>query len=186
MISGLKYIDNYLSLEQEAELISKIDFSDWSNDLKRRTQHYGYKYDYTLKKITPSSYIGEIPDWLKSSGELLVNQKYFEELPDQVIVNEYQPGQGIARHVDCTTCFDHTIASISLNSACLMVFENFRTKEVKQLYLQPRSLLLLSGEARYDWMHSIAAQKSDTVGYDIFPRERRVSITFRNVLLYKE
>jgi alkylated DNA repair dioxygenase AlkB len=33
----------------------------------------------------------------------------------------------------------------------------------KFLYLPPRSLLVLSGEARYLWSHGIAARKSDMV-----------------------
>ena len=41
------------------------------------------------------------------------------------------------------------------------------------------SALVISGEARYDWLHQFRARKSDHG----IPRRRRVSLTFRNVLL---
>jgi len=40
----LKYIPNYLDCDRAKKLIEKIDRQSWSNDLKRRVQHYGYQY----------------------------------------------------------------------------------------------------------------------------------------------
>ena len=40
----LKYIPNYLDCDRAKKLIEKIDRQSWSNDLKRRVQHYGYPY----------------------------------------------------------------------------------------------------------------------------------------------
>ncbi|WP_231289239.1 hypothetical protein [Rickettsia bellii] len=39
----------------------------------------------------------------------LHKQNIFHEIPDQVIINEYMPGQGIAPHTDCIPCFSDTI-----------------------------------------------------------------------------
>jgi len=50
-IPGLKYIESYITKEEEHELLAKIDESQWLIDLKRRVQHYGYKYDYKSKKL---------------------------------------------------------------------------------------------------------------------------------------
>ena len=44
-------------------------------------------------------------------------------------------------------------------------------------------LLILSGEARYDWTHEIPAHKSDMINGARQPRTRRVSLTFRTVRL---
>jgi alkylated DNA repair dioxygenase AlkB len=44
-------------------------------------------------------------------------------------------------------------------------------------------LLILSGEARYDWTHEIPARKSDVINGARQPRTRRVSLTFRTVTL---
>lgn len=64
-----------------------------------------------------------------------------------------------------------------------MVFRQRRTGERRSLVLAPRSLLILSGEARYDWTHEIPARKSDVIEGMRQPRARRVSLTFRIVTL---
>lgn len=52
----------------------------------------------------------------------------------------------------------------------------------KQLYLPPRSLLILSGEARYKWSHGISQRKLDKVDGELLHRARRISLTFRQVI----
>jgi alkylated DNA repair dioxygenase AlkB len=47
--------------------------------------------------------------------------------------------------------------------------------------LEPRSLLILSSEARYEWTHEIPARKSDEVNGVKQPRARRISLTFRTL-----
>jgi alkylated DNA repair dioxygenase AlkB len=102
---------------------------------------------------------------------------------DQVIVNEYEPGQGIAPHVDCVPCFADTIASLTLGSSCVMEFTRLKTREKAALFLARRSLVVLSGEARYEWRHAIPGRKSDPHEGRVISRGRRLSLTFRNVLL---
>jgi alkylated DNA repair dioxygenase AlkB len=166
-INGLTYIPNYITTEQEQFLITQIDAQPWLNDLKRRIQQYGYKYDYTARKITADLKIGDVPNWLKVCDVMDC---------DQVIVNEYQQGQGITPHIDCIPCFTDTVCSLSLLSSCEMVFEHENTNEKHTIILEPRSLLILKDEARYKWKHSIPARKSNI-------KERRVSVTFRKVVL---
>ena len=181
MIDGLKYIP-FISEGEESSLIQIIDQQPWLTDLKRRTQHYGYKYDYTRKTIDSSLYLGPLPTWLDPYLDRLVERNIFTERPDQVIVNEYKVGQGISRHCDCVTCFKDTIASLSLASTCAMEFERISDGKTGSMLLGPRDLLVLTGEARYDWMHSIPARAGDQWGEKIFPRYRRISLTFRNVI----
>lgn len=107
----------------------------------------------------------------------------FPAVPDQVIVNEYEPGQGISAHIDCVPCFDGTIASLSLGSSCVMEFLNARTRGKREILLDERSLIVLSGEARYDWTHAIPGRKSDMINGQKMYRLRRASLTFRNVIL---
>lgn len=183
MINGLSYITNFISCLEQEFLISEIDKMPWSIALKRRTQHYGYEYNYTHKKIDNSSYVGEIPDFLNKYCHILTEKELFKETPNQVIINEYLPGQGISRHVDCVSCFKETVASLSLSSTCIMEFEQLYTHDKKYLLLEPLSLLVLSNEARYRWMHSIPARRDDNWDDMVFPRARRVSLTFRKVIL---
>ncbi len=182
-IEGLSYVPDFITADEERALLEAINQSPWLNDLKRRVQHYGYKYDYKARAVTNDAYLGELPDWIEPIAKRLSDQGIFQTAPDQAIVNEYEPGQGISAHVDCVPCFGETIASLSLGSSAMMQFQNARDGRKEELYLQERSLIVLSGAARYEWTHAIPGRKYDIVNGFKLERTRRVSITFRNMLL---
>jgi alkylated DNA repair dioxygenase AlkB len=58
-----------------------------------------------------------------------------------------------------------------------------RAETIHELLLQPRSLLVLRGPARYNWRHGIPRRHSDIIDGRRVPRGRRVSMTFRTVCL---
>jgi alkylated DNA repair dioxygenase AlkB len=99
--------------------------------------------------------------------------------PDQVIVNEYEPGQGIVAHIDCVPCFEDFIMTLSLGSACVMDLIHKETRETKPLHFASRAAVVFSGPSRYEWLHGIRQRKSD----DGVARARRVSLTYRRVKL---
>ena len=179
-ISGLVYRHDYITSVQEAELITTIDTQPWITDLKRRVQHYGYRYDYKARNVTGALHLGALPSWLLDYCQQLQSDGLFHSIPDQVIINEYEPGQGIASHIDCVPCFEETIASLSLGSNCLMDFTRGINKA--SILLEARSLVLLSGDARYKWKHGIASRKTDSYNGISNLRSRRLSLTFRNVI----
>lgn len=180
---GLRYIPNFITPDEEAALLNTIDQQPWLTDLKRRVQHYGWKYDYVARRVDASMRLGQLPEWLAVYCQRLYNDRLFPKPPDQVIINEYQLGQGIAPHVDCVPCFEETIASLSLSSHCVMDFAKQTTGEKIPQLLEPRSLITLSGDARYKWKHGIAARKTDKHDGQVIQRGRRISLTFRNVIL---
>jgi len=179
---GLQYIENFISSQEESMLIDVIDKQNWLLDLKRRVQHYGYKYNYKSRKIDYSMYLGTLPDWMDFMIERLLFKGILEYSPNQAIINEYLPGQGITPHIDCQSCFEDTIISLSLNSSCMMNFESSINNEKQSFLLAPRSLIVLKNEARYKWKHGIASRKSDQWNNQKLLRDRRISITFRNVI----
>jgi alkylated DNA repair dioxygenase AlkB len=185
-VPGMSLLPEFITEDEERELLSVIDQQPWLTDLQRRVQHYGYRYDYTARQVTADLYLAALPDWLQPLATRLHCEGLFATPPDQVIVNEYQPGQGIAPHVDCIPCFGDTIASLSLGSGCLMDFTHSNTAQKTSLYLLPRSLSLLQGDARYHWQHGIAKRKSDVVDGLKVQRGRRVSLTFRTVKQLRE
>ena len=184
LISGLELIADYIAPSKQSQLLTIIDNASWMNDLKRRVQHYGYRYDYKARKVDSTMYLGALPDWAYKLANRLHYDGYIAKIPDQVIVNEYISGQGIAPHVDCVPCFDDTILSLTLGSGCNMDFTRLKSTKKQSLYLSSGSLLIMKGEARYDWKHGIPARKSDMVnGEQRIIRGRRVSLTFRCVTL---
>lgn len=128
-IAGLEYFPEYISRAEQNSLLAYIDAAEWNNDLRRRVQHYGYRYDYQARRAHETDYIGPLPSWLHSLSQRLFEDGIFSQAPDQAIINEYLPGQGIAAHIDCIPCFADTIASISLGSNCMMDFEGQISKE---------------------------------------------------------
>ncbi len=173
---GLTLMTEFISRQEENDLLLFIDGAPWNTTLKRRTQHYGHLYDY--RSGDTSHKLGPLPPAFSPIMERLQQRGCFlSSPPDQAIVNEYEPGQGIGRHVDSVTSFGPEIASLSLLSPTVMTFGDRRTGNHVDIPLPPRSLVLLTGPSRYSWTHMIAARKGDN---DV-PRSRRVSITFRTI-----
>jgi len=179
-LSGLHLNENFITEQEEATLIRLIDELPWENTLKRRTQNYGYKYDYEDKNVDVYSPI-DMPAIFQPYIDRMYNQKLMPYKCDQIIVNEYEPGQGISAHIDNKLHFDHTIASLSLISTTVMQFKNSRSDQIEQALLMPRSIVVLSGPARYEWTHEILRIKEDIIENNVLKRSRRISVTFRRV-----
>ncbi|MEU7827493.1 MULTISPECIES: alpha-ketoglutarate-dependent dioxygenase AlkB [unclassified Nonomuraea] len=184
MVPGLRYIADWLTPDACASLLSFIDAAEWSAQLRRRVQHYGHRYDYGRRSVARNPLVPAappIPAWAQQQAMRLVREGIMESEANQVIINEYQPGQGISPHVDCVPCFGPVVAAISLGSACVMDFTHPADGTKAAISLAPGSLCVMSGPARYTWRHSIAARKSDPTAAGRMPRTRRVSVTFRTV-----
>ena len=96
-VPGLVFSEDFLTPEEELMCIERIDAAEgpWLKDLSRRVQHYGWRYDYKARAITPDMYIGELPDWLGQLAERLYDETdLFDRVPEQVIVNEYEAWTG--------------------------------------------------------------------------------------------
>ena len=75
------------------------------------------------------------------------------------------------------------MASVAVGSPCTMDFFHPKTGEKKSIVLEERSLIVLSSTARYEWQHAIPARKSDVINGIKTERTRRVSLTFRSIIL---
>ncbi|KAJ7041221.1 hypothetical protein C8F04DRAFT_1080650 [Mycena alexandri] len=108
----------------------------------------------------------------------------------QAILNLYHPGEGITPHVDLLKRFGDGIVGLSLGSSCVMQFARVEEADdnvrPKQLFLPERTMIVLSGDARYAWTHGIEKRTTDLVGdaepFRIVERGVRLSITFRWLL----
>eukprot|EP00948_MAST-09A_sp_MAST-9A-sp1_P001464 g1464.t1 len=262
-VPGLYVIPNFITEQEEKELLHYIDCQAWQTGIKRRVQHYGYAFDYKARTVDrnqlienpiPSPFVAIISrlrdacnkrrligsetksiepplendpltkDLLttnlftkNSLTKDLERKKFLKESLrnllakvnafNQITINEYQSGVGINPHIDTHSAFGDFICSLSLNSATVMdmrkvanedllkqsdLRENgnqkrnysslWKTRSIwKQVNLPRRSMLILSGDARWRWTHGIAHRKSDRRKGVAHVRERRVSITFREI-----
>jgi alkylated DNA repair dioxygenase AlkB len=116
---------------------------------------------------------------------------YYGYTPDQITVNKYYPGHGIPAHIDTHYAFSDLVLSISLNADVVMNFDLYDGREHSSsndalqstaLNLPARSMVCLTGEARYKWCHSIKNRQQDLVNEQLVRRQLRYSLTFRKVL----
>jgi len=178
-ITGLQYCPLFVSALEERKILAFVDQSSWSTSLSRRVQHYGYTYNYRGGDV--SSTAPPLPFWLVAiSNRIRLVLPDFN--PDQVIVNEYQPGQGIALHIDRPDSFGPTVVSLSLGSQVVMDLKEVMTETTTPILLANRSILVLEGDARYKFQHGIEKRKTDLWQSNRLTRLRRVSLTFRKVL----
>ena len=105
LLPGARYVAGFIDQPMQDALIAAVDERPWIEDLKRRVEHYGYRYDYRARTVTPDDYLEPLPQWASDLARRLVDHGWFGRTPDQLIVNEYLPGQGISAHVDCVPCF---------------------------------------------------------------------------------
>ena len=188
---GVFIIEDFITESEELSLFKTFDIvNDNGQELShRKVKHFGYEFLYgsnNIDKNTPlSDGIPEEFDFLKSRFQDKNVNDLIPWAPDQLTVNCYLPGQGIPPHVDTHSAFEDPILSLSLWSDVIMEFEKC-DKQVKASVLVPRrSLLIMSGEARYFWTHGIIPRKSDVIccidGLSTKFREKRISCTFRKI-----
>ena len=164
MVPGLQIVENWITPEEEVQLLERIGANHWELSLKRRVQQFGPIYNYSTKKLDPAQ--REIPEWIIPFLDRI--EEWFERKPEQIIVNEYKIGQGISKHID-SPLFGPTVASLSLMNDAVM--EMGRYSGEKMILPVPKlSLAVMKDAARNDWYHAIPNVAAE-----------RISITFRTV-----
>jgi alkylated DNA repair dioxygenase AlkB len=137
-VPGLTYVAGYILQSDEAAFLAAVDAGPWLSDLRRRVQHHGYRSDYKARKVDESMYLGPFPEWAQAVAARLVSDKHMPIVPDQLIVNEYEPGQGITSHIDCAPCFGPVVCSITLGSQCVMELTSVQENRAEALLLERR------------------------------------------------
>lgn len=172
--SGLRYQPDFITDEEEQRIIAHIralplqPFQFGAYEGKRQVASFGWRYDYSARKLQEAE---EFPEWLMS---LTTRIEAFAGPTSgsirQVLCTEYDKGVGIGWHRD-KPHFDD-VFGLSLASATKF---RFRRKagtswERFTLEVKPRSLYVLTDEARNQWEHSIPPVEA-----------QRYSVTFRTM-----
>ncbi|HET6934994.1 MAG TPA: alpha-ketoglutarate-dependent dioxygenase AlkB [Candidatus Angelobacter sp.] len=181
---GFSYVPDFLSEQEEADLlnaIGKLDFQAFDFQgytAKRRVVEYGLEYDFSTRKATTTQ---GFPEFLNSIRERAA--QFAGLAPERLvegIITEYPPGAPIGWHRDAPQF--GTVIGISLASACRMRFKPYERAGKKQvgegrqrkrplsIELEPRSIYVIRGPARWSWQHSIPPLQ-----------KLRYSITFRTL-----
>jgi alkylated DNA repair dioxygenase AlkB len=174
LIDGLRYREDVISAAHERALLDRLmpldlapfRFHGWLGN--RRTQSFGWRYDFDDASFAPTQ---AIPDWLLSLRETAAN--FAQVRADdfvQALIARYDPGAGIGWHRD-RDVFENVVG-ISLGTPATLRFRRRTPAGFKRASLKvvPRSAYFLSGQARHDWEHSISPGD-----------QLRFSITFRTL-----
>ena len=184
VIPGLLYVPEFINLELEDEMLSLLpgtpdEFLDWMTLNKRKVRHYGYPFDYSRNKATTAVVDKDFPQYC--AGFINEYTKRYPKNPklDQLTINYYEPGHGISPHIDDMQSFIGPIVVLNLGGGIVMDFRKGESDTT--CVLEPRSLLIIQGEARTDWEHGIRARTIDVIDGLIVPRTFRWSFTFRTI-----
>jgi len=174
------------------KLYKLVDNFDEDTPLKRKTKQYGYEYNYKareshkeLKKLKKLIY--NTPNQLLCIADILYTYKLMRQKTNQIIINKYEPGQGITAHRDHKGYFIGDIATLSLGSAYVMRFRPHPDNTIvdKSIFydvlLPVGSLAVMTGDLTTEWTHEIKKVKYDTIDDKRIKRGTRISITFRTV-----
>ncbi|RNA26571.1 SDA1 -like protein [Brachionus plicatilis] len=198
---GIDYLEDYIQDSYAKKIVDFFTEQDENQNSvvglkRRRVKHFGYEFKYgsnncdDTKPLTDPE--NKMPQVLDELFEKMLNDKLIHVKPDQLTVNFYEPGQGIGPHIDNTVAFDNFIISLSLMSSTMMEFRQKETKKISKILLKPNSLLVLKGESRFNWSHSIPERKHDLFKdsnsgqYLVLKRNMRISLTFRKVIPLSE
>jgi alkylated DNA repair dioxygenase AlkB len=171
---GLRYAAEFVSPAAEQDLIARTaalplqPFQFGQYEGKRRVASFGFRYDYTLRRLQEAE---PIPDWLDPIVEQVQAFGGPSTRIRQVLCTEYDVGVGIGWHRD-KPHFDR-VFGLSLGSACKFRFRRPIGEKWERFTLDaaPRSLYMMSGASRLVWEHSIPAVEAP-----------RYSITFRTMV----
>jgi alkylated DNA repair protein (DNA oxidative demethylase) len=174
LIAGLRYGEALIGAGEQEMLIERLletdlapfRFHGWLGN--RKTRSFGWRYDFEDASFAPTE---PMPSWLLPLRETAASFAGVE--PDDfvhVLLARYDPGAGIGWHRD-RDVFDQVVG-VSLAAPATLRFRRRKPDGFDRVKLdvEPRSAYLLSGEARWEWEHSIAA--GDAL---------RFSITFRTL-----
>nr|XP_021552282.1 alkylated DNA repair protein alkB homolog 8 [Neomonachus schauinslandi] len=167
---GLMVVEEIISSEDEKILLESVN---WTEDVDsrnvqkslkhRRVKHFGYEFHYENNSVDKDKPLpGGLPDIWDSILEKWLKEGFIKHKPDQLTVNQYEPGHGIPAHIDTHSAFEEEIVSLSLGSEIVMDFKHPDGVTVPVM-LPRRSLLVMTGESRYLWTHGITPRKFDTV-----------------------
>jgi alkylated DNA repair dioxygenase AlkB len=172
LIAGLRYGQEVIGEAEEEQLIERLIATDlspfrfhgWLGN--RKTKSFGWRYDFDDSSFAPAD---PIPGWLLPLRETAA--EFARLSPDEfvhVLLARYDPGAGIGWHRD-RDVFDRVVG-FSVAAPATLRFRRRRPGgfDRANLDVAPRSAYLLSGEARWEWEHSISPGD-----------QLRFSITFR-------
>ncbi|RCW70348.1 alpha-ketoglutarate-dependent dioxygenase AlkB [Pseudorhodoferax soli] len=174
-IPGLRYQPDFLSREEEAQLLEVIGTLPFQPakyreyTARRQVVSFGGSYDFETNTLRSGAALDErlvplrdrVATWLGVPPRQLV----------QVLVAEYAPGTPLGWHRDVPDF--EAVVGVSLGNDAVLRFRPYppddaAKRHALQLAVAPRSIYKMEGAARWGWQHCVPPVKA-----------HRWSVTFR-------
>ena len=175
---GFEYYPDFITETEEMNIMKQVgnielkalNFQGF--EAKRKVASFGYDWSFEKRTLTKGKEIPKAFDWIidRAAKLMLLKKEDFSE----ILITEYPIGSVINWHRDAPP-FD-IIVGISLLSDCsfkLKPYGKIKTgrSSIITLPVKARSVYIMQGESRANWMHSISAVKQ--VRYSITLRTLR-------------
>ncbi|PIF78721.1 alkylated DNA repair dioxygenase AlkB [Variovorax sp. 54] len=174
-IEGLRYEPEFLSRDEEADLLrivqglplKEMRYKEYT--ARRRGTSFGGSYDFDTHRLKPGAPLPEVlhPLRAKAAAWAGVAPEDFTHL----LIAEYRPGTPLGWHRDVPDFED--IVGVSLHGDAVMQFRPYVPASgpaALEVLIEPRSVYLLRGPARWAWQHAIAP--TEALRYSITLRTR--------------
>lgn len=180
-IEGLRYERDFLSAQEEAGLLrlvralplKEMRYKEYT--ARRRGIGFGGSYDFDTNRLKPGAPLPEALHPLRAKVAAWCGVAATELT--HMLIAEYQPGTPLGWHRDVPDFED--IAGVSLLGDAVMQFRLYvpggpaSDAGMVQYLVEPRSIYLLRGPARWAWQHAIAP--TEGLRYSITLRTRRTT-----------
>jgi alkylated DNA repair dioxygenase AlkB len=171
---GLSYRPGFITSAEEQELIRHIreltlaPFQFGEFEGKRRVASFGWQYNFSTQRLEAAD---PFPEWIRHVIRAVEQAGHLAKgAIGHILFTEYDAGTGIGWHRDKKQ-FDK-VFGLSLGASCDFRFR--RKVETRwerfTLHTEPRSLYIITDEARSLWQHSIPPVATP-----------RYSVTFRTM-----
>jgi len=175
---GMRYEREFLTRAEETALVrfvaslplKEMNYKGYT--ARRRVASYGGRYDFSANQLEDAAPLppeleplrARVSAWLGVAADAFT----------QVLVAEYRQGTPLGWHRDVPDFED--IVGVSLLGEGVMRFRPYphhapKKSDLLKLVVEPRSIYLLRGPARWAWQHSVAP--AQTLRYSITLRTPR-------------
>src|SRR4051812_46997129 len=86
-ISGFTLLPDFITANEDRELLANVENGPWDTDWRRRIQQYGL--GYAGEHGRAATWIRDFPEWLNALAKRV--EPYFDRFPENSVINEYIP-----------------------------------------------------------------------------------------------
>lgn len=167
-IPGLSYYPDFLTDKKHQQILDVLESLDYSIVNGRPTKYFGL--DYTHRKKTHDSEKEEIPNFFNLLEPLNVQF-------DQLVIEYFRKDDGHSS-INESNLFSNEVIILPVGSPFKYSFSD--DDRSIDFLVEPKSLLLISGESR-KWKRSIRPRIKERFNGYIIPRSEFYVLTFRDI-----